>query len=152
MVLKLSIPAIPVQDITAAVEFYRGRLGFTPVHTDTGFAIVMRDAVELHLWAASDESWRTVPGDPHRARSGAESFIAGTASCRIEADEVDDLYAEYATAQVLHPSDIGSPVDTEWGTREFATLDLEGNLLTFFLRLDGELHDDRLRPRWFRPQ
>jgi catechol 2,3-dioxygenase-like lactoylglutathione lyase family enzyme len=134
MVLQLSIPAMPVQDITAAVAFYNEKLGFPAVHTDTDFAIVMRDAVELHLWAASDESWRTAPGEPHPVRSGAESFIAGTASCRIQADEVDDLYAEYAAAQVLHPTDHGSPVETEWGTREFAALDLEGNLLTFFAR------------------
>ncbi len=63
--------------------------------------------------------------------SGAESFIAGTASCRIEVDHVDELYAEMAAAAVLHPRDRGSVVDTAWGTREFATLDLEGNLLAF---------------------
>jgi hypothetical protein len=63
--------------------------------------------------------------------SGAESFIAGTASCRIDVDHVDQLYAEMAAASVLHPRDAGSAVDTEWGTREFGALDLEGNLLTF---------------------
>lgn len=34
-------------------------------------------------------------------------------------------------AAVLHPRDPGSAQDTDWGTREFAALDLEGNLLTF---------------------
>jgi len=33
---------------------------------------------------------------------GAESFIAGTASCRIAVDHVDELYAEMAAATVLH--------------------------------------------------
>lgn len=66
--------------------------------------------------------------------SGAESFIAGTASCRIEVDQVDELYAEMAAAGVLHPTDPGRAQDTDWGTREFAVLDLEGNLLTFFYR------------------
>jgi len=49
------------------------------------------------------------------------------ASCRIEVDHVDELYAEMAAAAVLHPRDLGSAVDTAWGTREFAALDLEGN-------------------------
>jgi hypothetical protein len=68
-------------------------------------------------------------------RSGAEDFIAGTASCRIEVDSiesVDDLYAEMAAAGVLHPTDHGSPDDTDFGTREFATVDVDGNLLTFY--------------------
>jgi len=67
-------------------------------------------------------------------RSGAESFIAGTASCRIQVDRVDEVYAELQAASVLHPSDPGGARDTTWGTREFAALDLEGNLLTFFQR------------------
>ncbi len=37
-----------------------------------------------------------------------------------------------AAAGVLHPGAPGSAVDTAWGTREFARLDLEGNLLTFY--------------------
>ncbi|CAN5240565.1 bleomycin binding protein [soil metagenome] len=138
MVLELSIPAMPVQDISAAAAFYRSRLGFEIVHTDTHFAIAIRDRVELHLWSASDDSWKARTRGGHPVRSGAESFIAGTASCRIQADSraaVDTLYTEFAAAGVLHPTDNGAPVDTEWATREFASLDLEGNLLTFFARI-----------------
>ncbi|PYE11744.1 hypothetical protein DFR67_13222 [Williamsia limnetica] len=51
----------------------------------------------------------------------------------METDSVDELYREMAAAAVLHPSDAGEgPADTEWGTREFAVVDLVGNLLTFF--------------------
>lgn len=134
MALLLSIPALPVQSIPDAVAFYRDKLGFAIGHQDTDVAIVTRDAVGLHLWAASDESWPKRIGKGHPVRSGAESFIAGTASCRIQTDDIDALYDELAAAQVLHPTDNGSPVDTEWGTREFAALDLEGNLLTYFQR------------------
>ena len=70
-------------------------------------------------------------------RSGAESFIAGTASCRIQVDEVDVLYDELKLAGVLHPVSRGGLQDTDFGTREFATLDLDGNLLTFFRRDQG---------------
>lgn len=37
-----------------------------------------------------------------------------------------------SAAEVLHPGDKGNAEDTAWGTQEFAVLDLEGNLLTFF--------------------
>ncbi len=88
----------------------------------------------LHLWGASDEGWRTRADLAERpVRSGAESFIAGTASCRIEVAAVDALYDELAAAGVLHHADEGV-VTTDFGTREFATVDLDGNLLTFFQR------------------
>jgi hypothetical protein len=65
-------------------------------------------------------------------RSGAESFLAGTASCRIETDGVDELYAELRSAGVLHPVSRDGVDATEIGTREFSALDVDGNLLTFF--------------------
>ncbi|MGZ5400877.1 MAG: hypothetical protein ACXWDM_12780 [Nocardioides sp.] len=43
-------------------------------------------------------------------------------------------HVELAATQVLHPTDRGSPGETTHGTREFATLDRDGNLLTFFAR------------------
>jgi len=45
---------------------------------------------------------------------------------------VDELFAEYQPKGVLHPVSAAGVVDTDFGTREFATLDLDGNLLTFF--------------------
>ncbi|HET6999414.1 MAG TPA: VOC family protein [Solirubrobacterales bacterium] len=136
MKLSGTVPALPVQEISAAAAFYRERLGFTVAHADDGFAKLQRDDAELHLWAANDESWKRradLIGQP--ICSGAETFIAGTASCRIEVDRVDDLYVEMKESSVLHPSDPGGAENTEWGTREFAALDLAGNLLTFFRRL-----------------
>ncbi len=112
--------------------FYRDRLGFAVQYQESGFAKLARDEAELHLWAANDGSWAERQDLAQRpVCSGAESFIAGTASCRIDVDQVDELYAEMAAAAVLHPQDPGSAQDTDWGTREFAALDLEGNLLTF---------------------
>lgn len=127
---------MPVQDVAKASEFYVQHLGFSVGYSDDGFARLFRDDAELHLWAANDVSWqqrRDLVGEP--VRSGAESFIAGTASCRIEVDDVDELYGEMLRAGVLHSTDRGEAVNTDWGTREFAALDLEGNLLTFFRRL-----------------
>ena len=45
---------------------------------------------------------------------------------------MDELYEEMIKADVLHPVSKESVDDTDFGTREFATLDLDGNLVTFF--------------------
>ena len=131
--LTQTIPAMPVRDITAAVGFYRERLGFDVLHHDGGFAVLGRDQAVVHLWESSDESWRE-RGDPatNPVCSGAESFIAGTASFRVQVSGVDDLYGELKRAAVLHPVSQDGVADTDFGTREFATLDLDGNLVTFF--------------------
>lgn len=130
--LGQTIPALPVQNAAAAVGFYRDRLGFETLHHDGGFAVVRRDEAVIHLWEAGDESWRERHGRESPVCSGAESFIAGTASCRIVVDGVDDLYEELSRADVLHPVSKDGVDDTDFGTREFATLDQDGNLVTFF--------------------
>ena len=132
--LSRTIPALPVRDATVAAVYYRDRLGFATLHHDGGFAIVARDDAVIHLWEASDESWRERDSMEDPVRSGAESFIAGTASCRVEVEGVDELYAEFAANDVLHYADSGSAVDTDFGTREFATTDQDNNLITFFHR------------------
>jgi hypothetical protein len=86
-----------------------------------------------HLWAANDEEWRSredSTGQP--ICSGAESFLAGTASCRIEVADVDALFAELKPRGVLHDVSRDEVGTTDFGTREFATADRDGNLLTFF--------------------
>jgi catechol 2,3-dioxygenase-like lactoylglutathione lyase family enzyme len=135
--LSQTIPALPVRDAAAAVDFYRDRLGFVVGHHDGGFAVLGRDDAVVHLWEAGDESWRERDSLERPVRSGAESFLAGTASCRILVEGVDDLYAELAAADVLHPVSKDGVDDTDFGTREFATLDLDGNLVTFFQWVSG---------------
>jgi catechol 2,3-dioxygenase-like lactoylglutathione lyase family enzyme len=130
--LGRTIPALPVKNAGLAVDYYRDRLGFSVVHHDGGFAVLRRDDSVVHLWQASDESWQSRDSTETPVRSGAESFIAGTASCRIEVDEVDELYEELRASDVLHPVSMNGVSDTDFGTREFATLDSDGNLVTFF--------------------
>jgi catechol 2,3-dioxygenase-like lactoylglutathione lyase family enzyme len=135
MKLMSTIPALPVRDIEAAVTFYRARLGFDIGYHDSTFAITRRDQVEIHLWAANDESWMSRPTVASRpVQSGAESFLAGTASCRLEVQGIDELYAEYKEKEVLYNSETAVE-EQPWGTREFPALDLERNLLTFYERL-----------------
>ena len=136
--LGRTIPALPVRDAAAAVAFYRDRLGFEVLHHDGGFAVLRRDEAVLHLWESGDEGWRERADFAERpVYSGAESFIAGTASTRIEVADVDGLYEELRAAEVLHPVSRDGVDDTDFGTREFATLDLDGNLLSFYRWVDG---------------
>jgi catechol 2,3-dioxygenase-like lactoylglutathione lyase family enzyme len=124
---------MPVKDMPTAVVFYRDRLGFEVLHHDGGFAVLSRDEAIVHLWESSDETWREradVAENP--VSSGAESFIAGTASFRVQVTGVDELYAQMTEAEVLHPVSKEGVDDTDFGTREFATLDQDGNLVTFF--------------------
>jgi catechol 2,3-dioxygenase-like lactoylglutathione lyase family enzyme len=130
--LGQTIPALPARDAAAAVAFYRDRLGFEVLHHDGGFAVLNRDEAVLHLWEAGDESWQERDLRDRPVRSGAESFIAGTASCRISVEDVDALFDELRASGVLHPVSKGGVDDTGFGTREFATVDLDGNLITFF--------------------
>ena len=89
--------------------------------------------LEVHLWAAFDEEWRTRTGLAEQPIcSGAESFLAGTGSCRIEVGDVDALFEELKRQGVLHKVSQDGVNITDFGSREFATVDVDGNLLTFF--------------------
>ena len=116
-----------------AVEHYRLKFRFEPLHVDRSFAAIAREQARIHLWHAGDRSWKDredLKDGP--VASGAESFLAGTASCRIEVEEVEVLYRELALSDVLHPASRAGVTDTDFGTREFACLDLDGNLIEFF--------------------
>ena len=131
--LGRTVPALPVRDVPAAVAHYRERFGFDAPHANDDFAVMTRDDAVVNLWGASDDSWRARDRLADRpVRSGAESFLAGTASCRIEVADVDALFEELQAAEVVHPASNDGVGTTDFGTREFATLDLDGNLLSFF--------------------
>ena len=118
MRLLSAIPALPVRNVPAAVEFYRQRLGFDPVHVDTGFGIVKRDDVVIHLWEANS---------PHIP--GAEPYLAGSASCRVRVNGLKALYAEYRAQGVIHPN--GPLSSRPWGDDDFTILDADGNAISF---------------------
>jgi hypothetical protein len=122
-----------VRDVRAPVAYYRERFAFDAPHETDDFAVLVRDKTVIHLWGATDDTWRARDDLADRPIcSGAESFLAGTASCRIEVADVDGLFAELERQGVLHPVARDGVSATDFGTREFATLDFDGNLLTFF--------------------
>jgi catechol 2,3-dioxygenase-like lactoylglutathione lyase family enzyme len=137
MTLGRTIPALPARDVAQAVAFYTDKLRFQVLHHDSGFAVLRRDEAVLHLWQSDDESWTTRSGGAASpVSSGAESFLAGTASCRIEVTDVDALFTEMQAAGVLHPVSRHGVDETDYGTREFSVLDSDGNLIGFHVWVD----------------
>lgn len=118
MTLLSATPALPVLNIDTATSFYRDRLGFDVIHADGGFAVLTRDQVRIHLWAANDPN---VPG--------AEPHLAGSASCRVNVSGIDALYQEMQSSGVVHPN--GQLASQPWGERDFTVLDQDNNCIAF---------------------
>jgi catechol 2,3-dioxygenase-like lactoylglutathione lyase family enzyme len=125
-------PVLQATQVGRSVAFFRSQLGFELSYSQGDeFAILRRDAATVHVTAATDETWRERTDWSRPIFSGAESFLAGTGSCRIEVEEgIDDLYSGCAEAGIVHPR--GELNDTWWGTREFAVLDPDGNLVALW--------------------
>jgi len=114
-----AVPALPVSDEQRAVDFWVQVLGFQALtHDGQPLGILVRDDVEIHLWVADGSA------------KGAERYLAGSASCRLQVDGVDALHERCRERGVVHPS---APLrDQPWGVREFGALDPDGNLLTLY--------------------
>jgi catechol 2,3-dioxygenase-like lactoylglutathione lyase family enzyme len=130
--LASATPALPATDLQRSRDFYVETFGFGVVAEDEGFALLRKDAATLSLWGATDDTWRTRADWTRPVDSGAETFIAGTASCSFETFGVDELYERCNALGVVHPN--AHIEDTEWGAREFAVLDPDGNLVRFWER------------------
>ena len=117
-----AVPALAVSDERRAVAFLEDALGFVELrHEGRGLVILRRDQVEMHLWVADGSA------------PGAERHLAGTVSCRIEVTGVDELHQHCQAMGVVHPN---APLAAQpWGTREFAVLDPDNNLITLYERL-----------------
>lgn len=111
----LAIPTLPSRSIPATVAFYH-RLGFEGGAHDfnSDYAILHRGAVEIHFFK-------------HPTLEPAKSF----AGCYIRVLDVQSFFQAVASSKL--PS-TGIPrmdilEDKPWGLREFALVDLDGNLL-----------------------
>ena len=108
-------PVLASLDIGRTIAFYVERLGAVAVHAEQGvYGIVALGDIHLHFWACADRR------------------IAEATGCRVAVEGIDTLYLRCQAAQIVHPN---APLhDTSWGTREFAVLDGDGNLITFHQR------------------
>jgi len=131
---KAAVPVLPVSAIAPLAAFYEAKLDFDILHQDDGYAVLQRDRIQIHLWCASDESWKNrEPGKP--IETGAETFLAGTASCRVHVSEIEALYELCKECGIVHPN--GPLSDKPYGLREFAVLDPDNNLITFFRPIEA---------------
>jgi uncharacterized glyoxalase superfamily protein PhnB len=106
-------PILTVRDIDAALRHYK-TLGFD-VHAyegDAAYGFVERDDLSLHL-------------AEHPALDPAENECA----VYLYIDDADALYARWRAARPA--GRLVAPVDTDYGLREGAHIDPDGNLLRF---------------------
>lgn len=106
---------LPVRDLGAALDHYRA-LGFRVSPYDGGYGYAVRGTADLHLSVRRDL-------DPRRNASAVYLYV----------DDADALYAEWRAAGV--EGQFFEPHDTEYGLREGAHIDRDGNLLRFGSRL-----------------
>jgi hypothetical protein len=92
--------------------------------------VLVRDGVRLSLWQANDEDWRERLDPERPVCSGAESFIAGTASFVVDVVGIDELFERCRGEGILHPSSTAVEA-MDFGARAFSALDPDGNLITF---------------------
>ncbi len=102
---------LPVRDLDAALDHYR-RLGFRVNPYDGGYGYAVRGSADLHLAVR--------PGlDPRQNASAAYLYV----------DDADALFAEWRAAGV--EGQFFETHHTDYGLREAAHIDLDGNLLRF---------------------
>lgn len=108
-------PILPSKDLETTLEFYE-RLGFERSGLWPGeYLIMTRWDIGLHFFNSPNL-------DPWSSDAG----------CYVYVDDADALHAEYERLGLpgqgiprLH----GAPEETDYGLREFAVVDLDGNLL-----------------------
>lgn len=106
-------PVLPVRNLAAAIDHYRS-LGFDvrAYDGDAPYAFAERDGVHLHLAGFADL-------DPAQNTSAVYLYVS----------DADALYAQW---RAVRPSGrLFAPRDTEYGLREGAHGDADGNLLRF---------------------
>lgn len=103
---------LAVRELARALEHYR-RLGFcVSAHGEGGYGFAERDGLSLHL--------RVVPElEPARTTSAVYFYV----------EDADTLFAEWMASGVS--GQFFEPDDTDYGLREGAHVDLDGNVLRF---------------------
>ena len=116
-----AIPTLPGRDLDASASFY-GRLGFEEVGRWPEYLIVARGDIELHFFACPEL-------DPATTITG----------CYLRVDDADALHAEFVGTG-LRRATTGFPrvhdvVAADYGMREFAVVDPDGNLVRIGARV-----------------
>ena len=113
---KQAVPVLASLDIALTMEFYKQKLGFISRYQDEGYGVARRGEIDIHFWKCDDK------------------IFPENTSCYIYVNDIDEFYTEMQETGVVHPN--ASLEDQPWGMREFAIIDLDGNLLRFGESLD----------------
>jgi len=111
-------PVLPVRDLRGALERY-GRLGFQARPYLEASVSTEDDPIYGYL------SWGAV--EIHLSAFGALDPNTNPSVCYLFVDDADAVYAAWSAAGV--EGRLRSPVDTNYGKREFGYVDPDGNLL-----------------------
>jgi uncharacterized glyoxalase superfamily protein PhnB len=113
-------PVLLVRDVTAAVGFYRDKLGFACEFLDqtSAFAMVIRDGLILMLKQAADP------------RHVVPHWTVSPKLCSVYfwVSGIDELHREMAARGAT--IDYG-PCDQPYGCREFGVQDIDGHDIAF---------------------
>jgi catechol 2,3-dioxygenase-like lactoylglutathione lyase family enzyme len=113
-----AVPIVPARDVEATTAWYRDELGFDVYHVEPAYGIVGRGESWIHFWGPSGI-------DP----------LETDAMIRLGVRGIDELYDHCRAREIVHPS---SSLQTKpWGFQEFAVLDRDGTLVTFFETPEG---------------
>jgi hypothetical protein len=113
--MTMAVPVLPARDVAISARWYADNLAFEVMHVEDRYAIVERDRVGVHFWGPS----------------GIDPADSDT-MYRIRVEGIDELYVECDARGLVLPD---QPLESKpWGARQFAILDGDGNLLTFFER------------------
>ncbi len=105
-------PVLPSQDIKRDIAWYQQYTGFEPISYDTGYAVLKRDHLYIHLqWHADTED------DPLLGGSVIKLFVK-------DIDAALEDFVERGTVQAQKLSK-----NTPWGTHEFGFYDLNNNAI-----------------------
>ena len=110
--LIAATPLLASLDLNRSVDFFVSKLGFDSVYAVARqYGIVKHGAVGIHFWPCSDPE------------------IPKATSCRVQVAGIEDLYRHCLAQDIVHPN--ARLESKPWGSKEFAILDPDGNLVTF---------------------
>jgi uncharacterized glyoxalase superfamily protein PhnB len=107
--IRQAMPALPFDDVPAAVVHYTNVLGFSVNYQQKDLGVLDRDDARVLLIARTPQH-------------------TGMASAYFYVRDADALYAELVERGAKVE---GAPISHPWGLREFVVADIEGNRLSF---------------------
>ena len=112
MIVKKVIPVLPSKDIAKDVLWYKRYVGLECKYSDTGYALLTGNNIEIHLQCHSDTDT-----DP----------LLGGSVVRIVVDDINSVFEEFLLMGTVGKEKLR--LNTPWNTHEFGFFDLNNNAI-----------------------